>query len=140
MCPLPLSKGRYKYVLSVIDHFTKYVEFFPIESTTALESAQVILENICKYGVPESILTDRGSNYQSELVQELWELLDIHGLRTTAFRPQTDGESERNFRTLQIMIAAYVNEKKDDWTLLQFAYNSAIHSTHKFSPFELTYG
>jgi hypothetical protein len=46
MGPLPLSKGRHQYVLSVIDHFTKYLEFFPIESTTALESAQVILEYI----------------------------------------------------------------------------------------------
>ena len=81
MGPLPISNGRYQYVLSVIDHFTKYVEFFPIESTTALESAQVILEYICRHGVPESILTDRGSNYQSGLIQELWELQDIHGLR-----------------------------------------------------------
>jgi hypothetical protein len=71
MGPLPISNGRFQYVLSVIDHFTKYVEFFPIESTTALESAQVILEYICRHGVPESILTDRGSNYQSELIQEL---------------------------------------------------------------------
>ena len=78
------------------------------------------------------------------MVTELWELLDVHQMKTTAYHPQCNGQTERLNRTLQVMLANYVNENKDDWDeylpLLQFAYNTAIHTTTKSSPFELMYG
>jgi hypothetical protein len=144
MGPIPLCDGKFKYILIICDHFTKYCEFFALESTTAQETAKKIIEFISRHSVPESILSDRGTNYQSELIAEVYELLDIHQLRTTAFWPQCDGQSERMCQSLQKMLACYVNDKKNNWAeflpLLQFAYNSSVHATTKFSPFELTYG
>ena len=144
MGPIPLCNDKFKYILIICDHFTKYCEFFALESTTAQETARRIIEYISRHSVPESILSDRGTNYQSELIAEVYELLDIHQLRTTSYWPQCDGQSERMCQSLQKMLACYVNDKKNDWAeflpLLQFAYNSSIHSTTKFSPFELTYG
>ena len=142
--PLALSDGKYKHILIISGHFTKYCEFFPLESTTAQETAKCFIQFICRHGVPESILTDRGTNYQSMLMAEIYELLDIHQLRTTSYWPQCDGNSERMCQSLQKVLACYVNDKKDNWSeylsLLQFAYNSAVHSTTKFSPFQLWYG
>lgn len=144
MGPLPLSYGKFKHILVIVDHFTKYVEFLPLETASAQETAKRMIEYICRHGVPESILSDRGTNYQSQLISEIWELLDIRRLRTTSYWPQCNGQTERMNKTLQIMIANYVNEKKNDWAeylpLLQFAYNSAVQTTTKFTPFELTYG
>ena len=89
-------------------------------------------------------LSDQGSNFQSNLISELWELLDVHRLRTTPYHPECDGLSERFNRTLISMISAFVNEKSDNWDqllpMLTFAYNTAIHSTTNCSPFELIYG
>ena len=75
--------------------------------------------------------------------QELYGLLDIHGLRTTAFRPQVDGESERINRALGKMLRCFVNEAGIDWDkyldLVQLGHNTAQHSTHKYTPFQLIY-
>ncbi len=68
------------------------------------------------------------------MVQELYGLLDIHGLHTTAFRPQVDGESEKINRALGQMLRYFVNEAGNDrdkyLDLLQLGYNTAQHSTH----------
>jgi hypothetical protein len=144
MGPIPTSGGKFKYILTVSDHFTKYVEFFAMESTSAEETARKVMEYVCRHGVMESLLSDRGTNYQSRLMQELLEQLDIHQLRTTSFHPVCNGQSERLNRSVQAMLANYLNEEKDNWEqflpYMQFSYNTAIHSTTKFSPFELTYG
>ena len=142
--PLKVSNGKYKYILVIVDHFSKYVEFFAMETITAEETAKLLLEYICRHSVPDSILSDQGSNYMSTLIQELYGLLDIHGLRTTAFRPQVDGETERINRALGQMLRCFVNDAGDDWSkylnLLQLGYNTAQHSTHKYTPFQLIYG
>ena len=144
MGPFPTSGEKYQHILVVVDHFTKYVEFFPMVSTTAQETARVLLQYISRHSCQEMILSDQGSNFQAQLVAELWELLDVKGLRTTPYRPSTDGQTERNNRTLQLMLTCYVNEKKDNWSdylcLLQLAYNTSINNTTKYSPFELMYG
>ena len=144
MGPIKSADGKYKHIMVVCDHFTKYVEFFAMKTASASETAKRLVEYISRHGCPESILSDRGTNFQAELMTELWELLDVKQLKTTSYHPQCNGQTERMNRTLQAMIANYVDEKKTNWVqflpLLQFAYNSAIHSTTKFSPFELTYG
>jgi hypothetical protein len=68
MGPIPTSGGKFKYILTVSDHFTKYVEFFAMESTSAEETARKEMEYVCRHGVMESLLSDRGTNYQSGLI------------------------------------------------------------------------
>ena len=142
--PLPLSNGRYKYVLVVTDLFTKYVEFFAMETQTAHETARKLMEYISRHSIMDTILTDQGKNFQSELISELWELLDVHKSRTTPYFPSCNGNCERMMRTLQNMLSNYVNEQKNNWDeflpLLMFAYNTATHSSHKYTPFELQHG
>ena len=142
--PIPIADGKYKYILVVTDLFTKYVEFFPLQSQTAQETAQRLIEYISRHSVMDSILTDNGTNFQAELTSELWELLDVHKLKTTPYFPSCNGNCERMMRTMQNMLANYVNEQKNDWhlylPLLKFAYNTATHSSHRFTPFELQHG
>ena len=144
MGPLEITAQNNKYILVVCDHFTKWVELFAIKSLSAEEAADKLMQVIYRHSAPEAILSDQGTNFQSNLLSELWELLDKHKLRTTPYHPQCDGLTERFNRTLQPMIAAYLNERKDDWddklAALQFAYNTSVHATTNCSPFELVYG
>jgi hypothetical protein len=63
----------------------------------------------------DQILTDQGRNFQSELLSEIWECLDVHKTRKTPYFPSANGQAERMMRSMQNMLANYVNEQKDNW-------------------------
>ena len=81
-----------------------------------------------KYGVSAHILSDQGTNFQSMLMEMLYEYLDIRRLKTTAFHPQCDGESERFIQTIKNMISSYADKYQTNWDnhlmMLAFSYNS----------------
>ena len=93
-----IAKSVQNYVLVVVDHFTKWVEFFPMQDQKAETVANNLLTVFCRHGMPDTILSDQGVNYESGLMNQLWEVLDIHKVRTTIFHPECDGCSERNIR------------------------------------------
>ena len=144
MGPLPRSEGGNLYILVVIDHFTKWVELFAMDKITAKDVAKNLMLVFLRHGIPETILSDQGTNYQAALMAELCELLDIHKVRTSPYHPQCDGLSERFNRSIQAMIASYVNSNHKNWDellpTLAFAYNTATHSSTKVSPFQVVYG
>lgn len=91
----------------------------------------------------DKLLSDQGTNYESQLIAELMDAFDIHKIRTTSFRPQTDGITERANQTIKNMIMNYVNDDQDNWDLhlntISFAYNTAVHKATKYTPFELMF-
>ena len=97
-----------------------------------------------RFGPPTIIHSDQGRNFESNLMQEVCSLMGIHKSRTTAYHPQRDGQVERQNRTLQEMLAAFVSEHKDDWdtwvSLAVYAYNTSCHESTGFSPYELVFG
>ncbi|CAF1005522.1 unnamed protein product, partial [Brachionus calyciflorus] len=121
-----------------------WIVLYAIKNIDAKTTAKFLFEFICKFGIPRAFLSDQGKNYQAQLLQELWELLDIRRLRTSRFHPECDGLSERLNRTLKRMIKCFINDNDDNWDellpALSFAYNTAIHFTTKFTPYELMYG
>ena len=125
----------------IIDHFSKWVELFPMKNQEAITVAKCIMEVIYKHGVPLKILTDQGVNFQSKLMGELYALLDIHPLRTTTYHPECDGQTERFNRTLESMISCFIDENQKNWDQLlsglAFAYRSSVHSTIGCSAFEV---
>ena len=127
-----------------MDHFTKWVDLYAIDSLDAITVARRFLDFICKHGVPDGLLSDQGRNFESQLFAEVLELLDVHKMRTTPYHPQCDGQTEGFNRTLIAMLKVCVNENQDDWdellNKLAFAYRTAVHSTTGFTPFELVYG
>ncbi|CAF0993919.1 unnamed protein product [Brachionus calyciflorus] len=139
--PLKTSKNGFKYILVVIDHFPKWIVLYAIKNIDAKTTAKFLFEFICKFGIQTAFLSDQGKNYQAQLLQELWELLDIRPLRRSPFHPECDGLSERLNRTLKRMIKCFINDNHDNWDellpALSFAYNTVTHSTTKFTPYEL---
>ncbi len=129
----------------VVDAFTKYVEFFAVPNITAECTAKILVDEwICRYSVPENILSDLGTNYQSSLIEQVYEYLDIKQKRTTPLHPRCDGQSEIVVKKVKQMSKFYVDKDQTNWDLhlkkLSFAYNTSVQSTTKQTPFEMRYG
>lgn len=110
--PLPSSRG-YNYCLTCIDRYTRWPEAFPVSSTKADDVAFAFYSGwIARFGVPLSIATDQGRQFESSLFHSFSKLLGIHKIRTTAYHPSSNGIVERFHRQLKASIKCYAS---DDW-------------------------
>ena len=145
MGPLSETTRGNKHLLVVMDHFTKWYEVLPIQNQRASTMADILVNRIfSRFGPPTISHSDQGRNFESNLMQKVCSLMGIHKSRTTAYHPQCDGQVERQNRTLQEMLAAFVSEHKDDWdtwvSLAAYSYNISCHESTGFSPYELVFG
>ncbi|UYV70775.1 K02A2.6-like, partial [Cordylochernes scorpioides] len=143
--PLPSTKNRKKWMIVLTDYYTKYAETKAVIDATAREVAKFLTENvILKHGAPRYLISDRGSQFTSNLVKEITKICQIQHCLTTSYHPQTNGLTERLNRTLINLISMYVNVDQRNWDeILPFithAYNTTIQETTKYSPFFLLYG
>jgi hypothetical protein len=117
---LPLSvdgdSKAFDAVLVIVDRFTKMAKYFPIRKTLdAAELADLFHKKIvCVYGTPASIVTDRGSIFTSQFWASLCFYMKARRRLSTAFHPQTDGQTERQNQTLEHYLRCYVNYRQDD--------------------------
>lgn len=95
--PLPETDQGYKYILTI---GTRFPEAFPLITTTSSDVADSLVHLFTRVGIPKEILTDRDSNFTSELMTELHKLLGISAIKTSAYHPETDGMVERFNATL----------------------------------------
>jgi len=97
--------------------FSKMAHFIPcLDSITASELASVFLQNIVRlHGLPKEIISDRGSVFTSKFWQQLLSQLQIKSNLSTAFHPQSDGQTERLNSILEQYLRVYVNYQQDDW-------------------------
>jgi deoxyuridine 5'-triphosphate nucleotidohydrolase len=142
---LPLSED-YTQIMVVVDRFTKMAHFIALrEDATTKDCAQAFLKEVWKlHGIPDEIISDRDSKWTSEFWKGLCLSLDIKRKMSTAFHPQTDGQSERVNQTLETYLRTYINYDQDNWysllPLAEFAYNNSTTSATKVSPFYANYG
>ena len=107
--PLPRTQRGNRYILTVVDHFTKHVQAYALPDQEAVIIARVFLnEFISRFGVPYIIHTDQGANFESNMFKELFQLLNIKKTRATHYHPQCDGQVERINRTLIELLALNV--------------------------------
>ena len=132
-------------ILVVTDHFTKYAQAFITHSQTASVVANTLWECFfAHYGFPEKILSDQGRNFESKLIAELCQLVQVKKLRTTPYRPEGNGACEWFNHTLISMIGTLPPELKVDWpqhgSTLTHGYNCTRNNATSFSPYYLMYG
>ena len=136
---LPESEG-YDAIWVVIDHLTKMAHFVACHtSIKAEEFGRLFIQNIFRlHGMPHDIVSDTGSLFTSEFWKKATEGWQIQRKLSTAFHPQTDGQTERTNAIMEQYLRAYVNYQQDDWTdkfpMAEFAYNNAKQETIKESP------
>jgi transposase InsO family protein len=143
---LPPSQG-FNLILTVTDHScTKAVRFIPCnEAITAEGTAQLFLQKVfCHYGLPTKIISDQDPRFTSRFTKELCRLLSIQQNISTAYHPQTDGQSERNNQWVETYLQFFVNHQQNNWAeylpLTEFAHNNWRSETTRESPFFLLMG
>ena len=116
--PLPVSKKGNKYLLMIVDQFTKWLECFPIENQTAEVVSKVLVDNVfSRLGCPIELHTDQGKNMDGNLVRQLCGLLQIAKTITTPYHPSSNGQVERYNRTILQTISCFLKSKQQDWDL-----------------------
>lgn len=143
--PLPASNKNNKYILVVMDYFTKWVEAFALPDQKAETTAEALVNGvISRFGVPIEIHSDQGRNFESEVFTKSLEILGIHKTRTTPLHPQSDGLVERMNRTILNYLAKFVDENQRNWDdvlpLFLLAYRSVPQESTKITPASLVFG
>ena len=108
--PLLRSRSGNKYLLVLCDYATRYPEAVPLKSIDAESVAEELIKVFARMGVPQEILTDQGSNFTSQLLVELYRLLQVRPIRTSPYHPETNGLVERFNQMLKSMLRKAVTE------------------------------
>jgi transposase InsO family protein len=137
--PHPVSSKGNKYILTAVDHFTRWAEAHPIRNQEATTVARVLVEEVfCRFGCPRQILTDQGSCFEAALFQDICKRLQIDKIRTTPYKPSTNGAVERFHRTLNAMLGKVVAQNQRDWDVhvpfLLAAYRASESESTGFTP------
>jgi hypothetical protein len=142
---LPRS-GQQNCILVVVDKFSKFAHFLPLRHPfTALSVAKLYLDNIYKlHGLPLAIISYRDRVFTSKLWQELFGLAGVTLKMSSAYHPQTDGQTERVNQCMETYLRCFAHACPAHWvswmSLAEFWYNTSFHSTLGRSPFEVLYG
>jgi transposase InsO family protein len=136
----------YDSILVLVDRFTKYVRYLPVTKTITSQGVAELLMEQCflKQGPPDTLLSDRGSVFTSQFWSDICFHLKVDHRLSTAFHPQTDGQTERQNQELETYLRIYMNYQQDNWVTLlpyaEYAYNSKQHSGHGLSPILMAFG
>ncbi|SLM33715.1 reverse transcriptase domain protein [Lasallia pustulata] len=141
-----MTQQYYDTILVVTDKLTKYGKFVPyLEGSSAKELAYAFYKYVvADHGLPTQIISDRDKLVVSKFWQSLMDLMGVQHKLSTAYHPQTDGQTERLNQTLEQYLRNYVNYQQDNWVKLlpvaQLAYNTAKNATTGCTPFYANYG
>jgi hypothetical protein len=129
-----------------MDHFSKAIVLTPCRKTiTAEQTSQLYLDNVWqRTGLPQHVISDRGPQFASKVMRETWSKLKVEQALSTAFHPQTDGETEHVNQEVEQFLRVFCNYQQDNWADLlpfaEFAHNVRAHSATGCSPFQVWYG
>jgi RNase H-like domain found in reverse transcriptase/Reverse transcriptase (RNA-dependent DNA polymerase)/Integrase zinc binding domain/Chromo (CHRromatin Organisation MOdifier) domain len=143
--PLPECQG-YNAVFTIVDWFSKSVKFEPAHLELKSEGCARILRDrvIRDHGLPRRMIHDRDTRFVSKYITELFGLLGIKQNPSTAYHPQTDGQTERMNQIVEQYLRIFINYRQDDWKewlpMAEFSYNNSVHAATQQTPFFINYG
>ena len=143
---LPRTRSGYDSIWVVVDHLTKVAHFIPVKTTyTSAKLAKIYMNRIVfLHGIPKSIVSDRGTQFTSHFWRQMHESLGTRLEFSTAFHPQTDGQTERVNQILEDMLRACALAHGSSWDenlpYAEFSYNNSYQTSIKTSPFDVLYG
>ena len=143
---LPMTKRGHDAIQVYVERLCKLKHFVASKkSDGAVELASCFVKTVVRaHGVPETLVSDRDPRFTAHFYAELTKLLGVTLAMSTARHPQSDGQSEREIKTLITALRAFCNEHQNDWDdyldMVELGFNSTVQSSTQSSPFELLYG
>ena len=139
------TKSKAKYILEISDLYTKYVVTVPLKDMMAATVANAIGEEwIMRYGAPDVLHTDQGTDFNNDLMHDICRLFMIDKTRTTPYHPQGNGQVERFNRVVADKISNYCAGKPHFWDMyspyVMFVYNTTVHRTIGTTPYFMLFG
>ena len=143
--PLPQGKGQVKFLLVAIDYFTKWVKAEALATITEARIRSFVWKNIiCRFGIPLTIISDNGRQFDSQGFREFCSDLGIKNQFSSPGHPQANGQTEVTNRTLLKIIKTKLDEAKGAWPeelpSVMWAYRTTARTPTGETPFRLTYG
>ncbi|GAU25046.1 hypothetical protein TSUD_155200 [Trifolium subterraneum] len=139
----PKASNGHRFILVVIDYFTKWVEAASYANVTKQVVARFIKkEIICRYGIPSKIITDNGSNLNNKTMKELCDELKIEHHNSSPYRPKMNGSVEAANKNIKKIVQKMVKTYKDWHEMLPFAlhgYRTTVRTSTGATPFSLVY-
>nr|GEV00236.1 putative reverse transcriptase domain-containing protein [Tanacetum cinerariifolium] len=143
---LPKSSQGYDTIWVIVDRLTKSAIFIPMRETDPMDKLAIMYlkEVVMRHEIPVSIIYDRDQRFASNFWRSLQNALGTNLDMSTAYHPQTDGQSKRTIQTLEDMLRACAIDFGKGWVnhlpLVEFSYNNIYHASIKAAPFEALYG
>jgi hypothetical protein len=143
---LPHTRDGYDSIWVIVDRLTKVAHFIPVRTTyTGAKLAELYMSRIvCLHGVPKKIVSDRGTQFTCRFWEKLHESMDTKLNFSSAYHPQTDGQTERTNQILEDTLRACALKHGGSWDkslpYAEFAYNNSYQASLKMAPFEALYG
>ncbi|XP_017419350.1 uncharacterized protein LOC108329586 [Vigna angularis] len=142
--PLPLAKGQNKFLLVAVDYFTKWIEAEPLSVISAQRVQKFIWHLICRFGLPQKIITDNGRQFVERKLETFLNSLGIKHVSSSVEHPQTNGQAEVANKAILTELKKRLGEAKGLWVEelpeVLWAYRCTPHGSTGDTPFNLTYG
>ncbi|GBN95518.1 Transposon Tf2-6 polyprotein [Araneus ventricosus] len=140
---LPRSTDNKNFILTIIDHYSRYLEAYPLQNITSRTIINCLNKYFANFGLPKFLITDNATNFISNEMVEFLDRLNIQHRKSSIYYPMANGLLERAHRTMKESLASMC-ESTFQWSekLLFFKlyYNNSIHSVTKFAPAEIFFG
>jgi transposase InsO family protein len=143
---LPATKRGFDSVLVFVDRLSKYVHFVPTtEKLAAKGFARLFVQTVvANHGMPKEVISDRGATWNNKFWKHVCRMVGVRHYMSTAYHPQTDGQTERTIQVLKDVLRVYIGPRQNDWDLwlplAQFAVNNSYHESIRNTPFFVNTG
>ena len=143
---LPMTQEGHDSIWVIVDRLTKSAHFIPVHTTYHVgKYVELYISQIVRlHGVPRTIILDRGPRFIACFQEHLHQALGTKLIRSSAYHPQTSGQTERVNQILEDLLKACVISSKGSWEkwlpLAEFSYNNSYQASIKMAPFEALYG
>ncbi|XP_052735490.1 uncharacterized protein LOC108328707 [Vigna angularis] len=142
--PLPPAKAQNKFLLVAVDYFTKWIEAEPLSVISAQRVQKFIWHLVCRFGLPQKIITDNGRQFIERKLEEFLNSLGIKHITSSVEHPQTNGQAEAANKAILTELKKRLGEAKSLWVEelpeVLWAYRCTPHGSTGDTPFNLTYG
>ena len=142
---LPVTTRNNRHIMCINDHFTKFIQIYPVSDRTAKTAAKCVFDFFLKFGISLRLYSDRDPAFEAELFQILMELFGVKKLRTTGYNPRANGLTEKCNEVIKNYLTLYAkfSKKKMGFIVSRgsiYLYNSSVHSSTGFTLARLMFG